>query len=329
MIYKSYIAEQSLEKINKKLFLFYGENFGLKKQFREQIKKENKNAEFIYFTQDEILKNEDIILNEIMNTSLFQKEKVFLINNSNDKLLNFLNSIETRLTDKKIYLFSELLDKKSKLRSYFEKSNSSAIIPCYADNISDIKKIILIRLKNFTGLTNEILNSLIENSNLDRVRLNNELDKIETFFTNKRLVGSDINQLLNLDENENFNELRDAVIAGNKTKTNKLLSETFVDDDKTLYYTNSINQRLNKINQILLSKKKSLDEAVSSVKPPIFWKEKTIVLEQTRKWQPGKIRKILKKTFDFELQIKTNSIINKNLAVKKLLIDICCLANSS
>ena len=42
--------------------------------------------------QDEILKNEDIILNEIMNTSLFQKEKVFLINNSNDKLLNFLNS---------------------------------------------------------------------------------------------------------------------------------------------------------------------------------------------------------------------------------------------
>ena len=58
MIYKSYIAEQSLEKINKKLFLFYGENFGLKKQFREQIKKENKNAEFIYFTQDEILKNE-------------------------------------------------------------------------------------------------------------------------------------------------------------------------------------------------------------------------------------------------------------------------------
>ena len=329
MIYKSYIAEQSLEKINKKLFLFYGENFGLKKQFREQIKKENKNAEFIYFTQDEILKNEDIILNEIMNTSLFQKEKVFLINNSNDKLLNFLNSIETRLTDKKIYLFSELLDKKSKLRSYFEKSNSSAIIPCYADNINDIKKLILIRLKNFTGLTNEILNSLIENSNLDRVRLNNELDKIETFFTNKRLVGSDINQLLNLDENENFNELRDAVIAGNKTKTNKLLSETFVDDDKTLYYTNSINQRLNKINQILLSKKKSLDEAVSSVKPPIFWKEKTIVLEQTRKWQPGKIRKILKKTFDFELQIKTNSIINKNLAVKKLLIDICCLANSS
>ena len=113
----------------------------------------------------------------------------------------------------------------------------------------------MIRLKNFTGLTNEILNSLIENSNLDRVRLNNELDKIETFFTNKRLVGSDINQLLNLDENENFNELRDAVIAGNKTKTNKLLSETFVDDDKTLYYTNSINQRLNKINQILLSKK--------------------------------------------------------------------------
>ena len=255
MIYKTYIAEQSLEKINKKLFLFYGENFGLKKQFREQIKKENKNAEFIYFTQDEILKNEDIILNEIMNTSLFQKEKVFLINNSNDKLLNFLNSIETRLTDKKIYLFSELLDKKSKLRSYFEKSNSSAIIPCYADNINDIKKLILIRLKNFTGLTNEILNSLIENSNLDRVRLNNELDKIETFFTNKRLVGSDINQLLNLDENENFNELRDAVIAGNKTKTNKLLSETFVDDDKTLYYTNSINQRLNKINQILLSKK--------------------------------------------------------------------------
>ena len=38
MIYKSYLLEQNFQRLNQNLVLFYGENLGLKFQFKNQIK---------------------------------------------------------------------------------------------------------------------------------------------------------------------------------------------------------------------------------------------------------------------------------------------------
>ena len=76
MIFKSYILEQSLQSINNcKLFLFYGENQGLKKEFKEKLKIQNKNQEVLNLFQDEIIKNKNILVNEINNKSLFNEKK--------------------------------------------------------------------------------------------------------------------------------------------------------------------------------------------------------------------------------------------------------------
>ena len=77
MLIKSYIAESNIEVLNKNLNLFYGENLGLKNDFRKKIKLKFKDAEIIYFNQEEILKNNEIIMREINNISLFEKKKIF------------------------------------------------------------------------------------------------------------------------------------------------------------------------------------------------------------------------------------------------------------
>ena len=81
----------------------------------------------------------------------------------------------------------EILEKRSKLRSFFENSKEVSVIPCYADNEITIKKIINERLKGFNGLTRENVNIISENSNLDRIKLNNEIDKIITYFQDKKI----------------------------------------------------------------------------------------------------------------------------------------------
>ena len=63
------------------------------------------------------------------------------------------------------------------------------------------------------------------------------------------------------------------------------------------------------------------------IKPPIFWKDKPI-LKQAKKWNSNKIKNF-KKTYNLEIEIKSNLIINKNILIKKLLVDICELANAS
>ena len=330
MIFKSYLIEQNNNLNNKNILLFYGENVGLKNEFKNKIKLKNKNSEIIRFNQEEIIKEEEKFVNEIFNISLFDKKKIYFIESSSDKILEVFKNIEDKLSDQKIYLFAEVLDKKSKLRNYFEKSSNIGAVACYADNEISIKKIILDKLKGFEGLSPQNINMIIENTSLDRVRLDNELDKIITYFTNKKINTDSLELLLDIRVNDSFNLLKDEALCGNKIKTNKLLSNTVMDDDKNIFYLNIINQRMNKLIETSeLVKNLSLENAVNTIKPPIFWKDKPMFMIQAKKWNKNKIKNVLKKIYDLEVKIKSNSIINKNILVKKLLIDVCELANTS
>ena len=329
MLIKSYIAENNIEVLNKNLSLFYGENLGLKNDFRKKIKLKFKDAEIIYFNQEEILKNNEIIVREINNISLFEKKKIFFIDQVNDKFTDIAKKIFEINKDEKVFLFAEILEKRSKLRSFFENSKEVYIIPCYADNEITIKKIINERLKGFNGLTRENVNLISENSNLDRIKLNNEIDKIITYFQDKKIDEKELEILLDLKINDDFNLLRDEALKGNIHKTNKLLSETMLEEEKNVYYLNLINIRLNKIKELKkLALNKNIEAAISDLKPPIFWKEKDDFISQVKKWDSQKISKILQRTYDLEVKIKSNSLINKNSLMKKLIVDLCTLANS-
>ena len=155
MNYKSYLVEQNLATIKENITLLFGENLGFKNDLKNKIKLENKKSEIINYTQEEILKNSTVFFNNLTNISLFENNKIFFINNANDKLLPIVEEVEKFINDQKIYIFSEVLDKRSKLRNYFEKSRNCAAIACYLDNEIGIKKIINEELKGYVGLNAE------------------------------------------------------------------------------------------------------------------------------------------------------------------------------
>ena len=119
MIIKSYLLEQNIKKLLEGHFLFYGLNLGLKNDFKEKIKTLNKKNEVLIFNQEEILKNSESFLGEIKNISLFQKEKIFIIDQINDKFLEIFETNSEIIEEQNIYLFSENLKKNQK----FEKSS--------------------------------------------------------------------------------------------------------------------------------------------------------------------------------------------------------------
>ena len=301
-----------------------------KMNLKKKIKLANQNSQIININQDDILKNESLFFNQFYNISLFDEQKVWFVNNSNDKILNTIKELETKIDKQKLYFFSEILDKKSKIRNYFEKSKKIGIVPCYKDNEIGIRKIILEKLKGFKGLTQQNINIIIENCNLDRIKLRNELDKIIALFSNKELNTEKIEKILNLRTNDNFNLLKDEALMGNKIMTNKLLGDTQLENEKNILYLSVINQRLNKLFETSkMIKKTNLENAMSEIKPPIFWKDKPIFISQVKKWNENKIKEILEKTYKLEIKIKSNSYINKNVLIKKLMLDICELANAS
>tara|TARA_A100000164_G_scaffold13702_1_gene11443 strand:+ start:20 stop:1018 length:999 start_codon:yes stop_codon:yes gene_type:complete len=332
MIYKSYILEENIKSIeNHKIILFYGENEGLKKEFKEKIKVQNKNQEILNFFQDEVIKNENILVNEINNKSLFNEKKIIFINEVNDKILNIIEEILENIQEERIFLFSNVLDKRSKLRSFFEKSKTTGIVPCYQDNEITIKRIIMKKLTGYQGLSSDVTDLIIQNTGLDRNKVNNEIDKITSCFQDKKIDLKKIDLLLNIKTSDDFNLLKDEALNGNKINTNRLLADTVFEVENNIYYLNTINQRINKLNEIENMKKdnSNIESLISNLKPAVFWKDKPMLIQQSKKWNKKKLTKALNETYNVEVSIKSNSSIRKDLLIKNLIIDLCSTANSA
>jgi len=329
MITKSYLVEKDIKLLTRfNSILFYGENIGLKKEFKKKIKNLYEKSLILNYIQDEVL-NTEILPNEIGNISLFEDKKIIFIENVNDKIYPLFEGVVKNIGNNKIIFFADILDKKSKLRNRFEKSKEFNSVACYADNDISIRKIILDRLSNFKGLTSQNINLILENSNLDRARVQNELDKIISCFQDKIIDNEKLEMLLDAKINDDFSKLKDEALVGNKNNTNRLLSDTRLDAEKNVLYLNIINQRLNKLHEVSsLSKETNLETALNTIKPPIFWKDKPKFIEQSKRWNSYKITTALNKTYNLEIKIKSSAETNKNILIKKLLVELCEIANS-
>jgi DNA polymerase-3 subunit delta len=71
-------------------------------------------------------------------------------------------------------------------------------------------------------------------------------------------------------------------------------------------------KRLLKINE-LIDERNGIDQAISSFKPPIFWKDKPLVIQQVRSWKKWELKNLIYKSNEIELLIKKNSVIGKNI----------------
>ena len=135
MILKSYIVERNIAALKKyQATLLYGENIGIKDDIKEAIKNENKQSEIITFFEEDIVNN-NILYENIFNQSLFSENKIIFIEEASDKIFNQLTEcLEKENKEIQIYVFANNLEKRSKLRNFFEKDKKLAIFACYEDN---------------------------------------------------------------------------------------------------------------------------------------------------------------------------------------------------
>ena len=328
MIQKSFIIEDNIKLLKNKFSLFYGENLGLINEFKKKISESNKNK-IINLNQSEILDNQNILFNETENLSLFENRKVFFIQNVNDKIFKILKEIIQKNKENKFFLFAEKLDKRSNLRNFFEKEKLTDIIPCYTDTETTLKKIILKKLKDYSGLSNQDITLIIEYCSHDRAKINNEIEKIKTYFDNKLINTKDLIKLFNLKEDDDFNLVKDTALNGQKTSTNKLLNSTIIEGDKAVFYIASYNLRLIKLREVRMKNYTNLEKSINDLKPPIFWKDKPNFLNQLKLWSTKKIDTALQELYNVEIMAKSKTNLNKDMLIKKLIVDLCILANAA
>ncbi len=330
MILKSH----EINKINikhNKIILFYGKNDQLKDDFVKKftsLKKKVTNYE-----QSEILDNVDYFIESISSKSLFDEEKIILIKRSTDKIINFVDKVrKINFEDILIIIISDNLDKKSKLRSLFEKDKELVSVAFYPDTNQTLLKIAFnfIKEKNIS-ISQENLNIIVNRSQGDRKILLDELEKIENYSKNgKKLNSENLLKLTNLTENYSISELIDNCLAKNLNKTLHILNENNFTKDDCIIITRTF---INKSKKILLlreqfEKCKNIDLAISSARPPIFWKDKEITKKQVKIWSLENIKKLIFDLSKLELQIKKNFDISLNL-ITNFIVEILPLETNN
>tara|TARA_B100001027_G_C16245501_1_gene321647 strand:- start:185 stop:1183 length:999 start_codon:yes stop_codon:yes gene_type:complete len=321
MITKSYeINKINFDKI--KLFLLYGKNEGLKDEITTFLI-DNK-SEILTYDEKEVLNNQNEFIENILTKSLFEPTKKVIIKRASDKLLKVVEEVHNKnLDDIMIIINADNLEKKSKLRSFFEKDKNLICIPFYPDNDQTLVKLAYNFLKEKKiMLSLENINTVVNKCNGDRENLFNELNKIENYCKSGKQIDKEIiARLTNITENFNISELVDNCLAKNKKKTLNILNENNFSNEDCIIITRTF---LNKSKKILslsndYQSNKNMDLTISAAKPPIFWKDKEITKKQLTKWSPNSIKILIYKLNELELLIKKNLSNSINLVTDFIL----------
>jgi DNA polymerase-3 subunit delta len=316
MIIKAY--EYQKIKNNNKFFLFYGENDGYKNQVIKEVFTNNFKGNIERFDENDILTNLDSFISNQINKSFFDQLKLILISRVTEKIIKLINELlERKINDITIIFNASVLDKKSKLRSIFEKDKNLICTPFYKDeNKTLIQLANNFFKKNKISISQEIINLIVERSSGDRINLNNELNKISLFLlSKKKIIIDDVIKLTNLAENYSISELADNCLSKNVIKINKIFNENvFSVDDcilivRTLLLKSKRLLEIKKINNL----NKNIEQIISNYKPPIFWKDKEIVKNQASKWSLEDTEKLIYKIHNIELMVKKNYYNSLNI----------------
>ena len=310
-----------LKKFNKKsynLILLHGKNEGLQKEVLSENFINNFDGIVNKYDESDFIYNFETILSEILNKSLFDDSKIIIVSRVSDKILkNIEKIIEKNLVDVKIILKSGVLEKKSKLRNFFEKSKILISVPFYDDNLQTLANLANEFLrKHKIKISRESLNLLVNRSSGSRDHLKLELEKILYYSLSEKNIDFEIIQKLsNLAESHNVSELADNYLAKNQKNVARILNENNYSNEDCILIIRTILNKSKRLLNIVDSyeNNKNLDEVISSVRPPIFWKDKDMVKKQATTWKLDDLKKNIYKINEIEAILKTNSQNSLNL----------------
>ncbi len=315
MIIKSF----EIRKINQNksnIILIYGDNEGLKNNILENLINDKENI--FKYEEKEILDNNNKFFESIFSKSLFDNKKNVIIKRATDKILKTIEEIlEKKIEDLNLIINCKNLEKRSKLRSFFEKNKDLICIPVYADNLQTMAKLAydFFKDKNIS-ISQSNINLITTKSNGDREILFNQLNKIEYYCVNgKKLNEEIIQKLINLSKDYDISELVDNCLAKNKKKIISIFNENNFNDSDCIIIIRTLLGKSKRLLALAQEYKdnKNIDMTIASAKPPIFWKDKEITKQQLLRWKAENIQKLIYKITEIELSIKKN--LNKSLNI--------------
>ena len=317
MIVKSYEVGK-IDTSKYKIYLFYGKNEGLQIDLIDKYFLNKFTGQINKYEENEFINNLNNIYSEIQTKSLFQNQRIFIISRVTEKFLKIAEEISNIDLDEIIIILKcSSLDKKSKLRNFFEKNDKFITIPVYEDNLNNLLSITQqFLIHNKIKLSKESINLIIGRASGDRNNLKKELNKIYNYsLTNNKIDFQTLEKLTNLAENHEVSDLVNNYLSKNIKKVSKILNENSYRDEDCILILRTLLNKSKRLLEIMKKNNdvKNIDKVMLGARPPIFWKEKESIKKQVNSWEICDLKAKIYKINEIEALIKKNSKNSLNI----------------
>ncbi len=329
MILKEYQIKDLIKKKSFSPFiLLYGPNEGLIRENVIKISnsfKDNEDTDEISISGKNIDDDPSFLDQEIRSFSMFSKRKIIHLEKVKDKHLESIKNLEIEDENILIILKEDNLNKRSKIRSFFDNHSSYIAIACYEDDVrSTMNLITQFQSQNNLKFSDDIKNYLTQNLSHDRLVSTNELEKINLLLNNQdnQLIKlKDVQEILNDGALNSLNQIVENVMYGKLNKTSKTLSKLFAEGIYSITIIRSLLNYLTRIHQTQIELKKigNIEDAIKSLRPPIFWKDKETFKSHCLKWPHSTILISISKLLEAEYECKIKSSLTNEICENYIL----------
>ena len=315
-----------------RIFLIYGQDDGgvlltTRKIINLALRKEDSIANSINTSSYSDISAEPHILNDFFQSaSLFASKSVMVINecseNINKEILSILSD-RAQHSDNIVIFCAGDIKKSSKIVKSFEALERVLIIPCYKlDHYN--ASLFIANYLNYKDISYDRLvpNSLASIFPADRLLIENELKKLILYADKRAITINDIEEVFHhYTKESSIDLLCNAICDQQDDKIIFFLDTLIKNDNHPLMIIRSLQNYFSRLLQVrvLLDQGSNLQDAISSLNPPLFFKQKDSFIINVNKVSLELVKIYIKDLLEVEMSIKSSHLISIQTMIEKAL----------
>jgi DNA polymerase-3 subunit delta len=327
---KAHDIKANLKKLDSKYsaVLIFGKDEGLVRErsdiFSKQVVADLSDPfNVVSPSPEELKETPSRLVDEVSSMSLMGGRRLIRFDGAGDTNLTALDdALKAKMGDNFLCVTAGDLKPTAKIRKLFEGAANALAVPCYTDGAGDLHALVQEVLSG-AGLTadHDATQYLISNIGSDRLVSRSELEKIIMFKLgdeNKQVSLEDVRTLVGDSAAMALSDIALAVASGDMKKLDTLIDRASIQGENAIAILRSVSRQLNRLYIVrgAIDEGTNADQAMSKLRPPIFFKEKDSFRAQLQKWSSGKLIQALAVLLKAELDCKTTGLPDNAIAAR-------------
>ncbi|MCI5048881.1 MAG: DNA polymerase III subunit delta [Rickettsiales bacterium] len=247
---------------------------------------------------DHIVDEPSALYDELAAMSFTGDRRLIVIREAGDKLTKHLEEAEELLNDQNyLIICADELTTRSSLRKWAESSKAVSSLPCYKDEGQGLAQLIRTTLTGYGYRADEaVVQYLTAHLGGDRMVVLAELEKLSVYFDGEEhLDYEEVVKAIGDSGEKSLDDVAQAAASGNVSQLCRTLDRLYLEGVHAVAILRAVHRYFARLSEVvsLSNQGQSMIQAVKSIRPPVFFKQQSIMASHAQRWNADKLERAM------------------------------------